>query len=98
MSFLDLGVTGWRAFWANVTAPGAIGLYLAILAVGLLAGFAFRRAVSMVTTALRVVSFVMALALVNDLLGALDIDLTGLTPALNWLLAQIQAPIYIPEA
>ena len=98
MSFLDLGVTGWRAFWANVTAPGAIGLYLAILAIGLLAGFAMRRTVSLVTSALRVVSLAMAVALVNGLLGAVGIDLTGLTPVLNWLLRQIQAPFYVPEA
>ena len=36
--------------------------------------------------------------MIFGVLGVLGLSLTGLTPAINWFLAQIQAPLYFPEA
>lgn len=98
MSILDLGVDGWRAFWSNVTAPGAWGVYLLVLAISLLAGFAVHRESSAVMLGLRVCSALMCAVLVMGVIGILGVDMNGLTPAINWLLEQVQAPFYLPVA
>lgn len=96
MSIADLGITGWKAFWANIMAPGAVGLYIVVLIVALLVGFAFRREASALMVGARVCAFMLAFVLLVGFLGVLGVNLQALTPALNWLLVQIQAPFYIP--
>ena len=98
MSILNLGVDGWRAFWNNVTAPGAWGVYLLIIAISLLAGFAVHRETGALGLGLRACAALMCAVLVTGVIGVLGVDMNGLTPAVNWLLEQIQAPFYMPVA
>lgn len=95
MSIVDIGVTGWRAFWSSVTAPGAFGVYFIVLMIALLVGFAFNRAQSALSMGLRVLALLLSAIMI---MGVLGLNMTGLTPAINWLLEQVQAPVYIPEA
>lgn len=96
MSILNLGVNGWRAFWNNVTAPGAFGIYFIVLIIALLIGVALRREASMFMVGVRVVCALMAAVMIIGVIGVLGIDLNRLSPAINWFLTQIQAPFYIP--
>lgn len=98
MSIVDIGVTGWRAFWSSVTAPGAFGIYFIILIAAILIGFAFNRTASAFQIGLRIVALMLSVVMIFGALGVLGLSLTGLTPAINWFLAQIQAPLYFPEA
>lgn len=95
MSIVDIGVTGWRAFWSSVTAPGAFGVYFIVLMIALLVGFAFNRTQSALSMGLRVLALLLSAIMI---MGVLGLNMTGLTPAINWLLEQVQAPVYIPEA
>lgn len=98
MSIVDIGVTGWRAFWSSVTAPGAFGVYFIVLMVALLVGFAFNRTQSALSMGLRVLALLLSAIMIMGVLGVLGLNMTGLTPMINWLLEQVQAPVYIPEA
>lgn len=98
MSIVDIGVTGWRAFWSSVTAPGAFGVYFIVLMIALLVGFAFNRAQSALSMGLRVLALLLSAIMIMGVLGVLGLNMTGLTPAINWLLEQVQALVYIPEA
>lgn len=98
MSIVDIGVTGWRAFWSSVTAPGAFGVYFIVLMIALLVGFAFNRAQSALSMGLRVLALLLSAIMIMGVLGVLGLNMTGLTPAINCLLEQVQAPVYIPEA
>lgn len=98
MSIVDIGVTGWRAFWSSVTAPGAFGVYFIVLMIALLVGFAFNRAQSALSMGLRVLALLLSAIMIMGVLGVLGLNMTGLTPMINWLLEQVQAPVYIPEA
>ena len=98
MSIVDIGVTGWRAFWSSVTAPGAFGVYFIVLMIALLVGFAFDRTRSALSMGLRVLALLLSAIMIMGVLGVLGLNMTGLTPAINWLLEQVQAPVYIPEA
>lgn len=98
MSILDIGVGGWRAFWTSVTAPGAFGIYFLVLILGLLIGFAFNRTQSGLTVALRVVALLLSVVMIIGVMGVLGLSVAAWTPAINWMLEQIQAPIYFPEA
>lgn len=92
MSILDLGVNGWRAFWSNIMAPGAIGLYAAVFAVALLLGFAFRREAGALMVAARVAAFMLAFVFLTGVAGALGVDLHHLDPIVEWLLRELQFP------
>lgn len=98
MSIVDIGVTGWRAFWSSVTAPGAFGVYFIVLMIALLVGFAFNRAQSALSMGLRVLALLLSAIMIMGVMGVLGLNMTGLTPMINWLLEQVQAPVYIPEA
>ena len=98
MSIVDIGVTGWRAFWSSVTAPGAFGVYFIVLMIALLVGFAFNRTQSALSMGLRVLALLLSAIMIMGVLGVLGLNMTGLTPAINWLLEQVQATVYIPEA
>lgn len=98
MSIVDIGVTGWRAFWSSVTAPGAFGVYFIVLMIALLVGFAFNRTQSALSMGLRVLALLLSAIMIMGVLGVLGLNMTGLTPMINWLLEQVQAPVYIPEA
>lgn len=98
MSILQLGTGGWRAFWTSVTAPGAFGVYFIVLAIALLLGFAFNRTQSGFNIALRAIAFLLAAAMIMGVMGVLGLSMTGLNPAINWFLEQIQAPFYVPVA
>lgn len=98
MSITDIAATGWEAFWANVTAPGTIGLFIALTLIILLMGFAFRRTMSAGAFALRACSFLLAVIMVIGFLGVLGIDMVALNPLVNWLLEIVHAPLYLPEA
>lgn len=98
MSIVDIGVTGWRAFWSSVTAPGAFGVYFIVLMIALLVGFAFNRTQSALSMGLRVLALLLSAIMIMGVMGVLGLNMTGLTPAINWLLEQVQAPVYIPEA
>lgn len=95
MSILDIGTAGWRAFWSSVTAPGAFGVYFIVLMVALLVGFAFNRTQSAFSMGLRVLALLLSAIMI---MGVLGLNMTGLTPMINWVLEQVQAPVYIPEA
>ena len=47
---------------------------------------------------LRVLALLLSAIMIMGVLGVLGLNMTGLTPAINWLLEQVQAPVYIPEA
>lgn len=98
MSILDIGVGGWRAFWANVTAPGSMGLYIAVLIIAVLVGFAFRRESSAVMIGARIIAFMMAFVMLIGFIGVLGVDMTAFTPMVDWVLREIQAPFYIQQA
>lgn len=98
MSILDIGTAGWRAFWSSVTAPGAFGVYFIVLMVAILVGFAFNRTQSAFSMGLRVLALLLSAIMIMGVLGVLGLNMTGLTPMINWLLEQVQAPVYIPEA
>lgn len=98
MSIVDIGVTGWRAFWSSVTAPGAFGVYFIVLMIALLVGFAFNRTQSALSMGLRVLALLLSAIMIMGVMGVLGLNMNGLTPIINWLLEQVQAPVYIPEA
>lgn len=98
MSITTIGADAWKAFWANLLAPGAFGIYLLAIVIVLGFGFAFNRGAGAFNLALRVVAALMSTMLLVGLLGAVGVTLGDWTPILNWLLAQIQAPLYLPEA
>lgn len=98
MSILDIGTAGWRAFWSSVTAPGAFGVYFIVLMVALLGGFAFNRTRSAFSMGLRVLALLLSAIMIMGVMGVLGLNMNGLTPMINWLLEQVQAPVYIPEA
>lgn len=47
---------------------------------------------------LRVLALLLSAIMIMGVLGVLGLNMTGLTPMINWLLEQVQAPVYIPEA
>ncbi|MGO5518120.1 hypothetical protein ACTQV2_00685 [Bifidobacterium thermophilum] len=98
MSFADIAASGWKAFWSNLLAPGTIGLFIALAVICLLLGFAFRRTMSGMQFALRAGSALLAFILIVGFLGVLGIDMNALTPAINWVLEQIHAPLYVKVA
>lgn len=48
--------------------------------------------------ALRAGSALLAFILIVGFLGVLGIDMNALTPAINWVLEQIHAPLYVKVA
>ena len=98
MSFSDIAASGWKAFWSNLLAPGTVGLFIALAVVCLLLGFAFRRTMSGLQFALRAGSGRLACILLGGFLGILGVNMNALTPAINWLLEQIHAPLYLKVA
>ena len=98
MSFSDIAASGWKAFLSNLLAPGTVGLFIALAVVCLLLGFAFRRTMSGLQFALRAGSALLAFILLVGFLGILGVNMNALTPAINWLLEQIHAPLYLKVA
>lgn len=98
MSFSDIAASGWKAFWSNLLAPGTVGLFIALAVICLLLGFAFRRTMSGLQFALRAGSALLAFILLVGFLGILGVNMNALTPAINWLLEQIHAPLYLKVA
>ena len=97
MSILDISTSGWRAFWASALAPGSVGILLFIVVVAFLVGFVFDAQRTALRVAAKVIVAAIAWLLVSGFLGVLGVGLGGLTPWINWLLEQIQAPLYLPE-
>ena len=97
MSTYDIATYAWRAFWNNVTAPATLSIVLLAVLACVFIGFAFRATIRAVDFALRAAAGIIGFLLIVGLLGALGINMQGLTPFLNQLLELMRAPIYLPE-
>lgn len=97
MSTYDIATTAWRAFWANIMAPATLSITIMAVLACILIGFAFRATIRAVHFALRCAAGIIGFLLIVGMLGALGINMQGLTPLLNSLLELMHAPIYLPE-
>ncbi|OZG49841.1 hypothetical protein [Bombiscardovia coagulans] len=95
MSITDIMATAWKAFWSNVTSPGFLSVFVALVVCCLLLGFALRRTLRAIDFALRAGAFLLAVTFIVGILGVLGIQFTWLNPLINWFLEIVHAPIYV---
>lgn len=97
MSILDISTNGWRAFWASALAPGSVGILLFVILLAAILGYVFGAVRTAARIGAKIICAAIAWMMLSGFLGVLGVGLEGLTPWINWLLAQIQAPLYLPE-